>query len=71
VRTGNKYPITLERVATSQQHTALTSSLNEAITKDFLHLDLAGGTMATGHGLDDMSKVQARRLIFCRERGYV
>ena len=53
IRTGNKYPMTLRKGYYDQPaRTAPTSTLGEAITKDFPPLVLAGSAAANAEGMD-------------------
>jgi type IV secretion system protein VirD4 len=53
VRTGNKYPMKLKKGYYDEPaHTASTSALGEAITKDFPPLVLAGGAAPVGEGME-------------------
>jgi type IV secretion system protein VirD4 len=53
IRTGNKYPMTLRKGYYDEPaRTAHTSTLGDAITKDFPPLVLAGSATTTGDGTD-------------------
>ncbi|MGB8510753.1 MAG: type IV secretory system conjugative DNA transfer family protein [Pyrinomonadaceae bacterium] len=64
IRTGNKYPMTLKKGYYDEPaRTAHTSTLGDAITKDFPPLVLAGSAAATGDGLDGTANAKQTEAI--------